>query len=301
MLMMTNSCIKENLDNCDNLTIYFQYLADGEKDVLYQYISKIDLYVFDKDGHIKGVRTYNKKELETFSGKPSFKLPPGTYNVVAVGNQYDNTTIKNIKTETDFNNIFIQHPNWGTEYHVNNHDDNYMGQKTIEILPGKHYMARDTVTLQSSHIDIDLEITGLSVSSVRNELPVEIRIEKSNAQCSFNNSVGNGEKGICYPDLIYDGEKQCYRTEDFALFRMDTPSHELEKDYCQHELVVIDKTTGKELLRGYLFDYILKNSDYIDITKQEAYLPVQVQFMDNDIVIKVPDWYIEEDVKPGFE
>lgn len=43
--VLTTGCIKDDLDDCDNVTIYFQYLADGDKDVLYQYMSKVDLYV----------------------------------------------------------------------------------------------------------------------------------------------------------------------------------------------------------------------------------------------------------------
>ena len=31
--VLTTGCIKDDLDDCDNVTIYFQYLADGDKDV----------------------------------------------------------------------------------------------------------------------------------------------------------------------------------------------------------------------------------------------------------------------------
>ena len=62
-LVLATGCIKEDFDDCDNVTIYFQYLADGDKDVLYQYMDKVDLYVFDEGGHILGVGTYNQDEL----------------------------------------------------------------------------------------------------------------------------------------------------------------------------------------------------------------------------------------------
>ena len=74
--VLTTSCIKEDYDDCDNVTIYFQYLADGNTDVLYQYMSKVDLYVFDEGGHLLSSRQYNKDELSNFA-KPSFKLPAG--------------------------------------------------------------------------------------------------------------------------------------------------------------------------------------------------------------------------------
>ena len=51
--VLTTGCIKDNLDDCHNVTIYFQYLADGDKDVLYQYMDKVDLYVFDEGRHTR--------------------------------------------------------------------------------------------------------------------------------------------------------------------------------------------------------------------------------------------------------
>lgn len=45
VFVLSSSCVKEDLDDCDNVTIYFQYLADGDTDVLYKYMSKVDLYV----------------------------------------------------------------------------------------------------------------------------------------------------------------------------------------------------------------------------------------------------------------
>lgn len=66
VLVLPSSCIKEGFDDCDNVTIYFQYLADGDTDVLYQYMKKIDLYVFDENGHIMGVGHYNEDDLKHF-------------------------------------------------------------------------------------------------------------------------------------------------------------------------------------------------------------------------------------------
>ena len=75
--VLVTGCIKDDTDDCHNVTIYFQYLADGDKDVLYQYMDKVDLYVFDEGGHILGVGTYNQDQLRNFSAVPSFKLKPG--------------------------------------------------------------------------------------------------------------------------------------------------------------------------------------------------------------------------------
>lgn len=297
--VLVTSCIKDDLDDCHNVTIYFQYLADGDKDVLYQYMDKVQLYVFDEGGHILGVGTYDQDQLSSFSAVPSFKLTPGKrYKVVAIGNAYDHTKVVNLETETDFNNIYIQDVNWGIDPVTTNHDDNYMGQKEFVMPDGNYVMYHDTVTLYSSHVDVDIEITGLPAPQTRSELPISVRIENSNAQTSFNNEINLDEKGTCYPELIYDEERGCYRTDDFALFRMDYNGH-LDASCCEHELVLTD-SEGNELIRGSFYNFIKRNEEYIDVTKQEAYLPIEINFVETDVTIKLPSWYVE-DIQPDWQ
>ena len=81
---------------------------------------------------------------------------------------------------------------------------------------------------------------------------------------------------------------------------MDDRTGELNSDYCEHILVLSDKSTGRELARGSLYNYLMRNADIIDVTKQEAFLPISLEFNDLEVTIKVPDWYIQ-DVTPGWE
>lgn len=305
VFVLTNSCIKEDFDDCNNVTIYFQYLADGDKDVLYQYMSKVDLYVFDENGHILGVGSYNQDELTNFKAVPSFKLKLGhRYKVVAVGNPYDHTEVVNYATETDFANIYLQDPAWSDpDVPVTNHDYNYLGEKEFVMPNQEGVMYRDTVTLYSSHVKVDVEIHGLPAPDASRQdagIPYQLSFENSNAQTSFENEVNLSEKGTIYPELIYDNENQCYRTQNLALFRMDDTTGELNSDYCEHILVLSDKSTGRELARGSLYNYLMRNADIIDVTKQEAFLPISLEFNDLEVTIKVPDWYIQ-DVTPGWE
>ena len=123
--------------------------------MLYQYMDKVDLYVFDEGGHILGVGTYNQDQLKNFSAIPSFKLTPGRrYKVVAVGNAYDHTQVVNLESSTSFDEIYIQSPYWGVPDPVINHDDNYLGQQEFVMPEGNLTMYRDTVTLYSAHVDV---------------------------------------------------------------------------------------------------------------------------------------------------
>lgn len=105
----------------------------------------------------------------------------------------------NIESQ-DFDEIFIQHPNWGTSEKVNGHDDNYMTQKVIDV-PGNDQHLRDTMTLVSAHIDVAVEIFGLErpAGTRAYEIPYELSFENSNAQTSFNNEINEAEKVSAIP------------------------------------------------------------------------------------------------------
>lgn len=290
VVVLTGSCINDDFDDCKNVTIYFEYKADGDTDVLTEYISKMDLYVFDERGQLRGVGTYNQDELNK-KATPSFRLTPGKYNVVAVGNMYDKTEVVNL-TENDFDNIFIQHPSWGDKSgFVNGHDANYMGQKYIEVTTYEVHQY-ETVELFSSHVDVDIELTGFPAPEIEGEIPYTLRIEKSNAQTSFNNQINDNEKGTCYPELVYDAESGIYHTVNLNLFRMDHEGH-LDEGCCEHTLVLTDKY-GNEIVRGSIYDYLNRHEDDIDVTKQEAYLPISIKYrgMGLDVEITIPDWII---------
>ena len=130
------------------------------------------------------------------------------------------------------------------------------------------------------------------------DIPISLEIDNSNAQTSFENEINDGETGTIYPDLIWDSEHNCYRTDDLALFRMDTDG-ELDEERCQHVLR-LRGPEGEVLVEGPLYDYIVRNDIVDEATKQEANLPIAINFNQTNIEIKLPAWYIE-DVIPGWE
>ena len=127
VVVLAAGCIKEDLDDCWNVSLYFQYLADGDKDVLSQYVDKVDLYVYNEQDELVESVSYHQDELINFQATPHFRLEPGRYRVVTVGNAHDQTVVVN-EASGDYDNIYIQHPNWETGDVVTGHDHNYMGR-----------------------------------------------------------------------------------------------------------------------------------------------------------------------------
>ena len=296
--VLTTGCIKEDMDDCENVAICFRYKADGDKDVLRQYMDKIDLYVFDANNRLVDQRTYNQDALNPAQEAPSFKLPQGTYSVVAVGNAYGKTQVKDINS-TDLSQIYIQHPNWGTASAVDGHDHNYMGSKQITV-PGSNKFLRDTLDLFSSQINVDIEIHGLPApgEATRAGIPYKLSIEKSNAQTDFNNEINEDEKGTCYPELVYDSQTGVYHTNDLTLFRMD--HNDVLSPVCCTHLLRLEDADGNTLVTGSIYNYLQQHLKSIDVTKQEAYLPISIVFTPVGVTIKVPSWYVE-DVTPDWQ
>ena len=131
VVVLAAGCIKEDLDDCWNVSLYFQYLADGDKDVLSQYVEKVDLYVYNEADELVAKESYNQDELINFQATPHFRLEPGRYRVVVVGNAHDRTAVVN-EESGDYARIYIQHPNWGTDDVVTGHDHNYIGDCYFE-------------------------------------------------------------------------------------------------------------------------------------------------------------------------
>ena len=69
-------CIKEDMDDCMNVAVCFQYNADGQDNVLQNYIHDINLYTFTTNGSIHSRIPVGKEYLTNVSNK--FSSPPET-------------------------------------------------------------------------------------------------------------------------------------------------------------------------------------------------------------------------------
>ena len=283
--VLAAGCIKEDLGDCWNVSLYFQYLADGDKDVLSQYVEKVDLYVYDERDELVGQESYYQDELINFQATPHFRLEPGRYRVVTVGNAYGQTAVVN-EESGDYDHIYIQHPNWGTDDVVTGHDHNYIGDCYFEI--GADKLVRDTVTMESAHINVEVEIKGAYMGTKADNGGYTLVFENSNAQTSFKNEVNPGAQGNCYPELFYDEATGLVKTQDLALFRLD--------DQCEHVMKLMN-AEGKVVAEKDIDEYIRENE--IDITKAEATLRIGIEFTHLGVEIKLPDWEIV-DVTPEF-
>ena len=168
------------------------------------------------------------------------------------------------------------------------HDHNYIGGCYFEI--GADKLVRDTVTMESAHINVEVEIKGLNLNTKAVE-GYTLVFENSNAQTSFENEVNPGAQGNCYPELFYDEATGLVKTQDLALFRLD--------DRCEHVMKLVEDATGRLLASKGIGDFIEENGLEEEMAKSEATLRIGIEFTPVGVTIKIPDWEIV-DVKPEF-
>jgi hypothetical protein len=193
--------------------------------------------------------------------------------------------------------FYLQHPNWYQAGDVvETHDHNYIGEVKISV-SNNGIEHRDTISLRSAHVNMEIEITGLDAPATRAAIPYTLRIEQSHARINFYNELSAMGGETVQPPLTYDAEKGCYHTTDLALFRMDQGGV-VSRESCPHQVVLLD-ADGTELVRYNLYDYLQRFAKEIDVTKQEATIPLEIQFTQLGVEIVLPGWNIE-DVKPDW-
>lgn len=293
---LLSACIREDRSDCSNTFVRLEYLADGTESVLNEYIKDVDLYIFDRKGY--RLKSYTMTELP--DGTLKLNLQPEEYTLITVANANKHTYI--MESTTDKREYFyVQHPNWFSAGDVvETHGHNYIGEVKIKVVNDDfhHY---DTLMFRSAHVNMDIQIEGLPApaqgAATRASIPYTLRIEQSTARINFYNQISAIGEEIVEPALIYDAGNQCYRTTDLALFRLDQ-NGVVTRTSCPHQVVLLD-AQGNEMTRFSLYDYLQQNADKIDVTKQEADVPIAIKFSTLGVEIVLPGWKIE-DVTPDW-
>lgn len=292
LLLLLTACIREDRSDCQNTIIRLEYKGDGKESVIKEHVEDLHLYIFDDAGY--RLRSYSLSELS--DGSIRLNMNDGEYTLITVANSKEHTTIVDGVSDQR-NNYYLQHPDWNRAGDViPTHDHNYIGEVRIEVTSDgiEH---RDTVNLRSSHVNMDIQIEGLPAPATRADIPYTLRIENCHARINFYNELSAMGEETIQPTLTYDAEKKCYRTTNLALFRMDQ-NGQVTRQSCPHQVVLLD-ADGTELVRYNLYDYLQRFAEQIDVTKQEATIPLAIQFHQLGVEIVLPGWNIE-DVNPDW-
>lgn len=289
LLISLQGCIRDSLKNCDRgAYVHFSYVGDGTTEIFRDKIGQVDLYVFDKNNNIY-VELLSQADLNREQGY-KLDLQPGEYDVVCIGNAYQQTEILEVNRDLRLEGLRIAHPNFfETGAKVPTNDSLYYGHLSL-VIPDQYRRVVDTVHFSSQHVKMYVEVAGVPAGATlsRNGTPnLELRINNLSSYVDFTNTTSS--QVISYhPECGYCDRECCVTTRFNILRHGETDPVEIE----------VRGEDGEIYYTLNLPDFLASHPD-ADILLQEAYIPIRIVFEQNQVKVEVPGWERHE-VVPNY-
>ncbi|MDO5036457.1 MAG: FimB/Mfa2 family fimbrial subunit [Porphyromonas sp.] len=172
LLVACSSLIFEDYSDCpiSSGRLLFEYEADGEANVLPQYIHNAVLFIYDLEGTLVYEAELSDKELNSPQGLTLPTLPPGSYRVIVWGNA-DHSSFEN---RDQLSSATLTAANSAAE-----NDPLYFAS---EVIKGEGEPIQHMVHFSSAHIKIEIVCRYFSALYGEGFTPV---IEISSTACHY--------------------------------------------------------------------------------------------------------------------
>lgn len=277
LLLLMGSCIKENMEDCPQIHFFFSYMANGESNVIGDYIDDGILYVFNySDGQYINKFPVSKMQL-TSKERFSISLPEGRYRVVCWGNASTNTLLPNSKS---LDESLVGHPDYKDELSVLSTNDHlYYASSELTVQSGKSSLCE--VAFISAHINLEVYVKNLV------DIPI-IEFHHLTPLYDFEMNAVYPYSVSYRPQVNIDIENKQYSARFQTLrFATDNPI-----------TMEILNSSGVSVYQLALADFMAKNelyrrTDTRTITTEginELTIAILVEFKGLDVNVSIPDW-----------
>lgn len=286
LLSFMSSCVTEDIDDCvydKQLKIDFSYLANSTENVVANYISLADLYVYEKDTkQIVQIPKYTKDQLANKDGVV-INLLPGEYILVALGNKTHHTEKKNsTQPITDFyHSKLLAHPNYYLGKVVTGNDALYIAKKEVVVVDDNSDQ-RVSMKFHSAHVKFDVHVKGLDVEPL-------LEVTDLSPEINFNIQATEQEKIGYKPEFKHNVEKESFQAK-FNTWRIN------ETNKVHLEVT----PEGGSLYSINLNSYLHSSLPNVQLGHEEIFIPLLIEYKDLSVLVKVPDWITKPSV-PGID
>lgn len=289
LLLGAAGCIKENMDDCPRAVLTLYYDADGEQNVIGEYIHGAVLYVFDQEELVVR-RPVSASEIK--SGRSiSFILPAGNYDVVCWGNmdRYSRPVIQG-----GHDHCLLRHIAMEGAGSIESFDPLYHAAATLSLADKQE--TSHELDFHCAHIDLEFYIRGFEEKYPGAGAP-EIRLTGIETYCDFAMNAYRTPDAVCAPVVKRDAASGVHTAKLNVLrFDEDTPME-----------IAIRIPGGEEVFHLRMADLLersegtAKGADCVSLNREEVCIPIYVDFAGDrvDVTIEVPDW-VEQPVRPGI-
>lgn len=275
--------IYDDNSKCPAGTLHFSYTADGNSNVIGQYIDGATLYIFDANTQALAYQaTLGKEELTAASGYRLPNLEPGNYKVVVWGNQGPYTRMEG----SDRWSTLSVHTQPNAQGAYENNDALYYALASIAV--GTSTDSKTEVAFHSAHIALKVHVVNFASIYGKGLTPV-VKIENLgiNYAAATDLSIRTSQYGTFVPQVENDESKHTHTANVQAfLFKNDNDV----------VISIYHPQTGERLesiaLKDYLAQYHLSVEE-----KQENLVSVVVEISALGVIIRPPFW-LEEEIHP---
>lgn len=293
--LLLNGCIGEDMDSCpeiagNNLTIEFLYKDESGGDIFRDKISKVDLFVFDRNGAYVTSQSIEQAPLSVFAGA-SLRLEPGIYRIVCWGNAVDRSVFGGVGRGSLFSDAFIGNSTLNGSSVATNGDKLYYAPYITE----GHSLPQDftinvpeqgtktvPVTFGRVHIRVVAYVKGFEDRTVQGELLPPV-IELADIPRYYNFEMQTFGDYISYWDLssfaTVEGEQMAVMEFNTPLFTEDTPI----------QLLIKKQSDGTTVTTVSLEHFIRENNITIG-NSIDLVLPILVEYKSGSFEIVLPGW-----------
>lgn len=276
MTMLFTSCVKEDFDDCviNTTRLNFKYFADGDENVISDYIEGITLLVFDgTTGEL-----IEEKKLQGASNLEDYfiefkNLQPGEYSFIAWGNIANQTLLsEGSNISSAYVSTYNSDPQNPT---LRSSDRLCYTRKDVEI--NSISKASYDLDFRSAFIGFEVSVKGL------NKVP-KLHIDKLVQRLDMNMQPIGGTSEEFMPHVT-SGEPNFF-VSDFNILK---PSSELLTS-------TLSLITDQGITHGVnIQEFIRVNYPSISIlNNQEIKIRILFDFSDVDVKVTVPDWDIDD-------
>lgn len=293
--------IYEDRDDCYS-TIAFSYKGDGTAEIFNAKIQRVDLYVFDANDGTRVVNhTLTEGEIEAQSAQ--VLLPPGKqYRAVCVGNAHETEIINTENSIFNDMRFLNRHTHQNNHHLMGSHDSLYHGNRIFDI-PAEG-QARVEVPLNSSHIDVSVEVIGYHDTAVAAEsgtraedgLPLNIAHSEVPEWTDFENRHSKHESHA-EPKTITQYPHGKIANGNYLF------EYNVMKDIKGSKIELLNSTQTEVLktidVNEFLAEAEASGKFTIDFDKQEIVLPIQIEFKNGEVIVDIAPWAVQN-VNPEF-
>lgn len=284
--VFATSCIREDYSDCYNrYVVDLSYMGDGTEEIFAKKIGKVQMYIFDGNSRCVHQAVLTKEEVR-MQRTILPALEEGEYKLIFLGNTYS-TEVKGL-SEGEFSNILFAADSYWAGGIVHGNDSLYFSclDYVIEPFSAVRSITSKTADFVSSHYDVIVEVEGVPHDAM-SDAPM-IVLTGVSPFTDFHNVATVSEEKEYVLNPVHDGKDKV--TAFCNILR-----------HLDHEnvyLKVLD-AYGDVMASVNFAEFIDKNKDRIDCTKNEVVIPIKVSFNAAQVEVTLPDWWVI-DVNPGW-